>query len=94
MLIAERMGRTGSFHVTFGAHTGIATLPLVYFGTREQRDAVRAVHGDCAEISIDAKRSIYEWGRLLGEGGPPEQLLWIAPEAPAPTINTSGWMGT
>src|SRR5690606_17269252 len=27
----------GSFGVTFGAHTGIGTLPIVYFGTPEQK---------------------------------------------------------
>jgi len=37
MLVAENVGKTGSFAVTFGAHTGIGTLPIVYFGTPEQK---------------------------------------------------------
>ena len=37
MLIAESLSRVGSFAVTYGAHTGIGTLPLVYYGTPEQR---------------------------------------------------------
>ncbi|MDF1554623.1 MAG: acyl-CoA dehydrogenase family protein [Deferrisomatales bacterium] len=32
-IIAENMPGQGSFSVTFGAHTGIGTLPLVYYGT-------------------------------------------------------------
>jgi alkylation response protein AidB-like acyl-CoA dehydrogenase len=36
LLVAETMSR-GSFAVTFGAHTGIGTLPIVYFGTEPQK---------------------------------------------------------
>jgi alkylation response protein AidB-like acyl-CoA dehydrogenase len=36
-LIAERMAPQASFAVTFGAHTGIATLPIVFFGTPVQK---------------------------------------------------------
>ncbi|GAB4257930.1 MAG: acyl-CoA dehydrogenase family protein [Deferrisomatales bacterium] len=32
-LIAESMSGQGSFSVAFGAHVGISTLPLVYYGT-------------------------------------------------------------
>jgi len=38
MLVTEKMARSGSFNVTFNAHTGIGTLPLVYFGTPEQQE--------------------------------------------------------
>ncbi|MBI5016493.1 MAG: acyl-CoA dehydrogenase family protein [Deltaproteobacteria bacterium] len=34
-LIAENMSGQGSFSVMYGAHTGIGTLPLVYYGTPE-----------------------------------------------------------
>ncbi len=37
MLIAEKMSKQGSFSVTWGAHTGIGTLPIVFFGTEEQK---------------------------------------------------------
>ena len=37
-LITEIMGRYAqSFSLTFGAHTGIGTLPIVYFGNEEQK---------------------------------------------------------
>ena len=38
MLAAEKLSQAGSFSVTYSAHTGIGTLPLVYYGTREQKD--------------------------------------------------------
>ncbi|MBZ5567887.1 MAG: acyl-CoA dehydrogenase family protein [Acidobacteriia bacterium] len=36
-IVAERIAKYGSFVVTFGAHSGIGTLPIVYFGTEEQK---------------------------------------------------------
>ena len=35
--VTESIAASGSFCVTFSAHTGIGTLPLVFFGTDEQR---------------------------------------------------------
>ncbi|MFQ5797863.1 MAG: acyl-CoA dehydrogenase family protein [Bacteroidota bacterium] len=37
LLVAEHIGRTGAWAVSHGAHTGIGTLPIVYFGTEEQK---------------------------------------------------------
>ncbi len=37
MLVSERMAYAGSFAVTHGAQSGIGTLPIVYFGTDEQK---------------------------------------------------------
>ncbi|WP_109830646.1 acyl-CoA dehydrogenase family protein [Reichenbachiella versicolor] len=37
MLIADILGSTGSFSTTYGAHTGIGTLPILYYGTEEQK---------------------------------------------------------
>ncbi len=37
MLMAEKLAKSGSFQVAYGAHTGIGTLPIVYFGTKEQK---------------------------------------------------------
>jgi alkylation response protein AidB-like acyl-CoA dehydrogenase len=37
MIVAEEGGRAGSFSVTMGAHSGIGTLPIVYYGTKEQK---------------------------------------------------------
>ena len=36
-VVAEEIARAGSFAVTQGAHTGIGTLPIVFFGTEEQK---------------------------------------------------------
>ncbi len=38
MLVAEKFGRHASFSVTYGAHTGIGTQPIVCFGTKEQKE--------------------------------------------------------
>jgi alkylation response protein AidB-like acyl-CoA dehydrogenase len=38
MLVSERMANAGSFAVTHGAQSGIGTLPIVYYGTEEQKN--------------------------------------------------------
>ena len=37
LLSTERLGKGYSFSVAFGAHTGIGTLPLLYYGNEEQK---------------------------------------------------------
>ena len=37
MVLAEKLSAYASFAVSFGAHTGIGTVPIVYFGTEEQK---------------------------------------------------------
>ena len=36
-LIADRLAVNGSFSVSWGSHVGIGTLPIVYFGSKEQK---------------------------------------------------------
>ncbi|HND89485.1 MAG TPA: acyl-CoA dehydrogenase family protein, partial [Saprospiraceae bacterium] len=36
-VISEAFGPAGSFIVSFAAHTGIGMLPILYFGTEEQK---------------------------------------------------------
>ena len=36
LLATERLGKGYSFSVAYGAHTGIGTLPLLYYGNEEQ----------------------------------------------------------
>ena len=36
-IIADRIAKYGGFSTTWGAHTCIGTLPIVYFGTEEQK---------------------------------------------------------
>jgi alkylation response protein AidB-like acyl-CoA dehydrogenase len=38
MLVGEKIGPAGSFSVAFAAHTGIGTLPLIYYGTEAQKE--------------------------------------------------------
>ncbi len=38
MLVGEKIARAGSFSVAFACHTGIGTLPLVYYGTHAQKE--------------------------------------------------------
>jgi alkylation response protein AidB-like acyl-CoA dehydrogenase len=37
MLVADVLGSGGSFSTAFGAHTGISTLPILYYGNEEQK---------------------------------------------------------
>ncbi len=37
MIVAERLSRDGSYSAWHGAHTGIGTLPLLFYGTPEQK---------------------------------------------------------
>ncbi len=37
MLIADIMASAGSFSTAYGAHTGIGTLPILYYGTEDQK---------------------------------------------------------
>lgn len=38
MLVSEKLAPGGSFLVAYAAHTGIGTLPLLYYGTKEQKE--------------------------------------------------------
>jgi alkylation response protein AidB-like acyl-CoA dehydrogenase len=38
MLVAEKIGPTGSFAISSSGQTGIGSLPLVYYGTAEQKE--------------------------------------------------------
>ncbi|MBX7242435.1 MAG: acyl-CoA dehydrogenase family protein [Bacteroidia bacterium] len=37
LLIADIIGSAGSFSTTYGAHTGIGMLPILYYGSEEQK---------------------------------------------------------
>lgn len=38
MLVMEKIGPAGSFSVAFAAHTGIGVLPVLYYGTDDQKE--------------------------------------------------------
>lgn len=42
LLATERLGKGYSFSVAYGAHTGIGSLPLLYYGTDEQKEKYSA----------------------------------------------------
>src|SRR2546428_3233820 len=37
MIVAEKLASVASFAVSYGGHSGIGTLPIVYFGTEEHK---------------------------------------------------------
>jgi alkylation response protein AidB-like acyl-CoA dehydrogenase len=39
LLVSEQAAKVGSFSVSWGAHTGIGTLPIVYYGSEAQKRA-------------------------------------------------------
>ncbi|MFP8643798.1 acyl-CoA dehydrogenase family protein [Priestia aryabhattai] len=54
-LIAEKMSRAGGFSITHGAHVGIGSLPIVLFGTEEQKQTylpALAVGGKIAAYAL------------------------------------------
>ena len=38
VLVTETMTYNGSFSTAFGAHTGIGSMPIIYFGNKEQKE--------------------------------------------------------
>jgi alkylation response protein AidB-like acyl-CoA dehydrogenase len=54
ILIAEEMGRSGSFVITHGGHTGIGSLPIVYFGNHEQKQKYLPDVASCKKIAAYA----------------------------------------
>ncbi|ASB67007.1 putative acyl-CoA dehydrogenase [Bacillus velezensis] len=38
--ITEKFSRAGSFSLSYGAHVGIGSLPIVFFGTEEQKKPI------------------------------------------------------
>ncbi len=42
MIVAEGIAKDGSYSGWHGAHTGIGTLPLLLFGTEEQKQQLSA----------------------------------------------------
>ncbi|MHB9145998.1 MAG: acyl-CoA dehydrogenase family protein [Symbiobacteriia bacterium] len=53
-LITEAITRSGSWSLTHGAHTGIGTLPIVFFGTEEQKQKYLPVLGSGEKIAAYA----------------------------------------
>ena len=55
MLVGEKISTSGSFSVAFAAHTGIGTLPLIYYGTAQQKEKYleKIISGDwCAAYCL------------------------------------------
>ncbi len=55
MLVGEKISYAGSFSVAFAAHSGIGTLPLIYYGTPAQKEKYlgKIISGDwCAAYCL------------------------------------------
>ncbi len=52
LVATEAMAGAGSFAVTFSAHTGIGTMPLIFFGTEDQKE--RYLPGLAAGTTVGA----------------------------------------
>src|SRR5437764_12377268 len=76
-VLTEKLSIYGGFAVTHGAHAGIGTLPIVYFGTEEQKKkylpnlaTAEKIGGYCLaepQAGSDAQNSLTRVG-LNGEG--------------------------
>src|SRR5947207_1710469 len=53
-VIADHIAKYAGFATTWGGHTGIGTLPIVYFGTEEQKMGIRG-SSTCPVILNDCK---------------------------------------
>ena len=75
MLVAEAMGGYASFSTTYGAHSGIGTLPLVFFGTEDQqrRYLPRMVTGELLAALLSHRAT--SWQRLAELAHPCRTLL-------------------
>ena len=51
MIVAEGVAKDGSYAAWHGAHTGIGTLPLLLFGTREQKQRYLPKLASCEMIA-------------------------------------------
>lgn len=53
-IIAEKLGATGSFAIGHGGHCGIGSLPIVYFGNKDQQSAYLPAIASAEKISAYA----------------------------------------
>lgn len=53
-LMSEKLARTGGFIVTIGVQTGIGTMPILYFGNKEQREKYLEKLGNAEILSAYA----------------------------------------
>ena len=51
MIVAEKLGRVASFAVSYGGHSGIGTLPIVYFGKEDHKRKYLPLLCKCEKIS-------------------------------------------
>ena len=80
MLVAEKAWRDGSFAVTSGATSGIGTLPIVYFGTEEQKQKYlpKLATGEwIAAYALTEAGSARRPGRQGPRRPPPDGDDWI-----------------
>lgn len=71
-IIAEHMAPAGGFAISHGAHVGIGSLPIVLFGTEEQKQKIFAVFSDWRKdcrlrFNRTGLRFRRAWGKNDGE---------------------------
>ena len=54
LVLLEEVGRQPSFSITYSAHTGIGTMPIVYFGSEEQKAKYLPILGSGKKIAAYA----------------------------------------
>ena len=54
MLVTEKMAVTSAFTLAYGVHTGLGSLPLIYYGTHEQKEKylTRVCNGDTMAMDL------------------------------------------
>ncbi len=81
MLVTEAMAKNGSWSVTFGAQSGIGTLPIVYFGSeaQKQRYLPRLVSGElvAAYALSEASSGSDALGARMRAALSPDGKQWI-----------------
>ena len=72
-VLTEKLSIYGGFAVTHGAHAGIGTLPIVYFGTEEQKKKYLPKLGSDAQNSLTRAELNSEGTHYVLNG----QKMWI-----------------
>src|SRR5499433_1366789 len=72
-VLTEKLSMYGGFAVTHGAHAGIGTLPIVYFGTEEQKKKYLPKLATCELIGAYCLSEPQEGSHYILNG----QKMWI-----------------
>jgi len=74
-LIADRIAKYAGFATTWGAHTGIGTLPLVFFGNEQQKRSTSEDRGGENVARMRCRRQLPVLMRSTAEPAPSFQPM-------------------